>query len=224
MKFTLKQALDVVAQVLLALIIFTLFILWMKPLIETTHNEAKNHIRTGAMFCELKAEDTIAKIEKRSYRNSWVAFYGLNNVYRQDALKKSGVDLEVPNASFDSVDLSKPNDLFPRAIEQLSDVQLLYLLKNTDYLYDDAAAKEKILASQECFKKTVNGQNRLQFLVHNSFDQATKDNLKACKVKLEDKLSNTFYEMMNQHSFGTCTDSPPASFGSILWDDLTNWK
>lgn len=132
--------------------------------------------------------------------------------------------MEVPKASFDSVDLSKPNDLFPRAIEQLSDFQLLHLLKRTEHLYDDAAAKEKTLAIQECFEKAVNGQNRLKFLVHSSFDQATKDNLKACKVKLEDKFSNPFYEMMNLHSFGTCTDSPPASFGSILWDDLTNWK
>lgn len=223
MKFTRKQALDVIGQVLLVLIILTLLTLWMKPMVETARNEAQNTIRTGAMFCELKAEDTLAKIEKRSYRNSWVAFYGLNNVYRQDALKKSGVDLEVPNASFDSVDLSKPNDLFPRAIEQLSDVQLLYLLKNTDYLFDDEAAKAKTLAKEECFEKTVKGQNLLRFLVHSSFDQATKDNLKACKVKLEDKLSNDFYISINLHSFGTCTDSPPASFGSILWDDLKNW-
>jgi hypothetical protein len=203
--------------------ILTLLLLWMKPLIETTNYQAQSAIRTGAPFCDFKDEDRIAKIEKLSFRNNWVPFYGLNNIYRHDALKKSGIDLDAPNASFDSVDLSKPNDLFPRAIEQLSDFQLLNLLKRTEHLYDDAAAKEKTLASQECFEKTVKGQNLLKFLVHSSLDQATKDNLKACKVKLEDKFSNTFYEMMNLHSFGTCTDTPPASWNSLLLDQLTNW-
>ena len=48
------------------------------------------------------------------------------------------------------------------------------------------------------------------------FDQATKDNLKACKMKLEERFSNKIFGVINYQSFGTCTDTPPDSWLTLI--------
>lgn len=225
MKTNWKKVVDDVGTFVLGLIVLVLLFLWIKPILETTDYSIKNATRSGQILCDVHKKDpkALAELEKLSYRDNSVAFIGLNAFYREHALTKSGVDLEAPNASFDSVDLSKPNALVLRGIDQLSDFHLLNLLKRTEYLYDEAAISEEIDASGKYFEKTVKGQNNLNFHVYSSFDQATKDNLKACKVKLEEKLSNTLLRIINLHDFGTCTDSPPTPWGTQVISRLTNW-
>lgn len=225
MKFTLKQVGEFVGNLVLGLLVLAMSYLWTKPVMESSDYSVKNTIRSAEVLSAVhkKDEKALAELERLSFRDNSIAFIGLNAFYREQALQKSGLDLEVPNATFASVDLSKPNALFPRAIEQLSDFHLLNLLKRSDYLYDDAAVPVEIQESGKYFVKTVKAQNELNFHVYSSFDQATKDNLKACKLKLEEKLANSMLLLINVNSFGTCTDSPPASWGSQVISNLTNW-
>lgn len=225
MKPNWKKVADCVGNALLALIVISLLCLWIKPLLESSDYAVKNLSRTADLLTPVnkKDEKALAELEKLSYRDNYVAFIALNAFYREAALNKSGVDLETPNASFDSVDLSKPNSILLRGIEQLSDYQLLYLLKHSDYLFDDAAVQAELDASGKYFDQNVKDQNRLRFHVYNSFDQATRDNLKACKVKLEAKMPNTLLKVINYHSFGACTDSPPTPFSAQFISHITNW-
>jgi hypothetical protein len=218
MKITLKEAGELAVNSLLGLIVVSLTFLWTKPIIESTDYLTKNTIRSGEILSAVhkKDEKALAELEKLSFRDNSLAFIGLNAFYREQALQKSGVNMEVPDASFDSVDLSKPNALLLRGIEQLSDYQLLNMLRRSDYLYDDAAVPVEIEASGKYFEKTVKAQNALRFHVYSSFDQATKDNLKACKMKLEERFSNKIFGVINYQSFGTCTDTPPDSWLTLI--------
>ncbi|WP_408601533.1 hypothetical protein [Pseudomonas sp. PLMAX] len=220
-----KKIADDVGTFLLGLIVLVLLYLWIKPILENTDYGVKTMMRSAEILSAVhkKDEKALAELEKLSFRDDSIAFIGLNAFYREQALQKAGLNLEVPNATFDSVDLSKPNALILRGIDQLSDLQLLHLLKRTDYLYDEAAIPAQIEESGKYFAKTVKAQNELNFHVYNSFDQATKDNLKACKAKLEEKLGSTLLQVINFHSVGTCTDNPPTPWGTQVISRLTNW-
>lgn len=218
MSLTVKKVSDFIGDALLGAIVLSLLYLVSKPIFES----GDYYLRTlGAMSSAYDNKDkTLAEFERLSYRNNGVVFMALDAEYRIQALKSSGIDMEIPQESFDSVDLTKSDALLLRAIDQLSDVELLMVLKAKEIRFDEAKAEDRRKNPGKCDKSPVRCSNYVNFDQFSKLDQDTKARLRACKIKLQEKLPNRLMSIVNMNSYGTCTETAPGTLGSIIKSKL----
>lgn len=190
-------------------IVITHFLVF-KPVFETTDYKLTNTQEVFKVYSQASKGDQKAldRLEQLSHKDVSSAYVMLGMIYRDDALEQASVDLKDPNASFDSVDLSKSNAVILRAVEELRDLELLNVLRDSEALFNDAD-RDRIVNNIKDADISTSLKNRAKFRAYSTFDQATKDQLSACKLKLEEKFKNEWTFIINFHSFGSCTKNPP---------------
>lgn len=216
MKLNKKDAFTFIFEGLFTLFLaYTACTLFLIPLISYCDYSNKNAVETGKLYTLSKNGDKEAfeKIKELSFRGSSPAFVALIIFSRDKSLKEAEIDMDKPNVDFSPVDLKESNALVLRAVQQLGDVELNWVLLNASASFDDEESA-KTLAIANNKSDVVALQNKLRFQAYSTFDQATKDSLKACKIKLEERLSGPYGVMRYFRSSGTCTDT--ASDGSMI--------
>ena len=190
-------------------IVITHFLVF-KPMFETIDYKITNTQEVFKVYSLASKGDQKAldRLEQLSHKDVSSAYVMLGMIYREDALQKAGIDLKDPNASFDSVDLSKSNAVILRAVEELRDLELLNVLRDSEALFNDAD-RDRIINNIKDAEISAGLKNRAKFSAYSTFDRATKDQLSACKLKLEEKFTNEWTFIINFHSFGSCTNNPP---------------
>lgn len=190
-----------------------------KPLFEAIDYKRTNIIEVIDIYSPASKGDQKAldRLEVLSHKDVSIAYVMLNMIYRAEALKKAGVDLDDPKATFESIDLSKSNAIILRAVEEASDLELLSILTSADELFDDTE-RNRMLADADEMNVSSNIKNRVKFQIYSTFDQQTKEQLTACKLKLEEKFKNKWTFITNFHSVGACTKNPPEGSFKRIWE------
>lgn len=190
-----------------------------KPLFEAIDYKRTNILEVIEIYSPASKGDQKAldRLEVLSHKDVSIAYVMLNMIYRAEALKKAGVDLDDPKATFESLDLSKSNAIILRAVEEASDLELLSILRSSEDLFDDAE-RNRMLADADEMSVSTNIKNRIKFQVYSTFDQQTKDQLTACKLKLDEKFKHQWTFITNFHSFGACTKTPPDGSFKRIWE------
>lgn len=190
-----------------------------KPLFEAIDYKRTNIIEVIEVYSPASKGDQKAldRLEVLSHKDVSIAYVMLNMIYRAEALKKTGVDMDDPKATFESLDLSKSNAIILRAVEEASDLELLSILRSADELFDDAE-RNRMLADADEMSVSTNIKNRIKFQIYSTFDQQTKDQLTACKLKLEEKFKHQWAFFTNFHSVGACTKNPPDGSFKRIWE------
>jgi len=181
-----------------------------KPVFEIIDYKLTNTLEVFEIYPQASKGDQKAldRLEQLTHKDVSSAYVLLSTLYREDALKRAGVDMTDPKASFEAVDLSKSNAVILRAVEESRDMELLSVLRNSDDLFNNTE-RDRMLSGLDESELSTTLKNRIKFQVYSTFDQQTKDQLTACKLKLEEKFSDEWKFMINFHSFGACTKNPP---------------
>lgn len=200
------------------ILIFLTDIIYFEPLFKDIDYKLSNSLKAVEEFPKAAKGDqeSIARLERLSHKNLSVAYLMLDSIYRTDALKAAGVDMNDPNASFDSVDLSKSRDLILRAVDEIGDFELLLLLQSAEVQFDDSK-RDTMLAGVDDLGTGEIIKNQIKFSAKSAFDQATRERLKSCKARLDEKFSNRIMLLVYFRDYGFCTDTPPdGSFKRML--------
>lgn len=199
-------------------IVITHFLVF-KPLFEAIDYKLTNTIEVIEIYKPASKGDQKAldRLEVLSHKDVSIAYVMLNMIYRAEELKKAGVDMDDPKATFESLDLSKSNAVILRAVDEASDLELLSLLRSADDLFNDAE-RDQALGNLDEMSVSTNIKNRIRFQVYSTFDQQTKEQLTACKLKLEEKFKNQWTFITNFHSVGACTKTPPDGSFKRIWE------
>ncbi|WP_408601522.1 hypothetical protein [Pseudomonas sp. PLMAX] len=190
-----------------------------KPLFEAIDYKLTNTIEVIDVYKQASKGDQKAldRLEQLSHKDVSTAYVMLNILYREDALKKAGVDMTNPKATFEAVDLSKSNTVILRAVEEARDLELLSVLRNSEELFNDTE-RDRIFSGLDDAEVSTTLKNRAKFSVYSTFDQQTKDQLTACKLKLDEKFKHQWAFFTNFHSFGACTKTPPDGSFKRIWE------
>lgn len=199
-------------------IIITHFLVF-KPVFEIIDYKLTNTLEVIDVYALASKGDQKAldRLEQLSHKDVSTAYVMLNMLYREGALKKADVDMADPKAIFEAVDLGKSNAVILRAVEEARDIELLSVLRNSSEQFDDTE-RDRILSALDDAEVSTTLKNRAKFRVYSTFDQQTKDQLTACKAKLEEKFSDEWKFIINLHSFGSCTKTPPDGSFKRIWE------
>ena len=189
----------------------------VRPLIETMDYKLDNVLKMMAEYPLASKGDqkSLERIEHLSYRDVALAYVMLGEFSRADELKAARIDMSDPNVTFASVDLSKSNALILRAVQGLSDAELLTALGYWNELFNDAE-RDRILSLADS-ASTETHRNYARYSAYSTLDQETKNQLNSCKMKLEEKFSNSLSYLVHLKSYGACTENPPDGLTLKAW-------
>ena len=209
---------------LIGLIVITQYLVFT-PILEAIDYKATNTEEVFQIYPQASSGDQKAldRLEQLTHKDTSSAYTILGMIYRKDALKQAGVDMKDPNANFQSVDLSKSNELIMRAVEELRDLELLIVLRYSEEQYNDKKS-DAILSGLTEKTLPTEIKNKIRFLTYSTLDQQMKDQLNDCRVKLEEKFKNEVKFLINFNSVGACTKNPPDGSISRSLDIYQNAK
>jgi hypothetical protein len=190
-----------------------------QPLFIELDKAAKKTTEVGQLFTPARDGDPVAmaRLEQMTHENSGLAYLVLMAIERKHAIKASGVDLNDPHANIGSIDVTKTDALLMQAMRELSDLELVYVLRSQSSAFDSTEqAKERELTKDE----SVLIRNHTELDTRSTLDQATKDGLLSCRDKLAKKYDSVAISLLNLHTSGTCSMGEPkttyASFKSNM--------
>lgn len=209
---------------LIGLIVITQYLVF-RPILQDIDYKVTNTSEVFQIYPQASSGDQKAldRLEQLTHKDTSSAYTVLGMIYRKDALKQAGVDMNDPNVDFLPVDLSKSNELIMRAVEELRDLELLIVLRYSEQLYNNEKS-DKILSGLTEKTLPTEIKNKIRFVTYSTLDQQIKDQLRDCKAKLEEKFKNEVNFLINFNSFGSCTKNPPDGSISRSWDIYQNAK
>lgn len=156
------------------------------------------------------------KLEQLSHQDSGVANIILKSLYRNEAIKESGIDLKDPQADISKVDTRKVDELVLQAMREYTDLELKTVLQSNSDIWDGSSKPLGSRDGDEEFNFSVSMINKSKIDHLTTLTQGQKDELAACYKKLDEKFSNPFMLLIHLRAVGTCTpygQHEPSFFG-----------
>lgn len=208
----------VVSTTLLVVAVAFTHIAFFKPLIEFIDFKTYQAADTVRAYDGARKGDpeSLKRMVQLTHEDSGIAYIFLSAIYRNDAIKASGIDLKDPEAKLETVDFTQADQLVFQALREASDMELNFILMATSEAWSEDGLS-KMTNGAESMTVSTGIKNRIKLDGHSSFTAEQKTELQACSKKLTEKFSNPYWSILNIRSLGTCSKHPgDGSFAKLL--------
>jgi hypothetical protein len=193
----LAKILPIIAVLVLPLVAINL--LYVKPSLEYLDYQLKHDTAATKLFRKALygTPEDLVRLEQMTHEDSSLANAMVRNVYRREAIKVSGVQLEDPNADLSKIDTQKIDGLVLQAMREYSDLELMAVLGQVREVWDSRLPTALSISPYV--------DNALKISAMSTFSAEQKAEIESCYEKLQDKFSNPLWILANMRSIGTCS-------------------
>lgn len=147
-------------------------------------------------------EQALQNLVNLSHRDNYRPYLILDTLYRNDAIKKAGVNLESTELDLSGVNTDKNDQLLVQAMKEVSDYELFKILDNSRQVFDGF---QHLIDVSDAKLVSTSAGNYVESLGLTKLSQDQRDEMLSCYKELKGKFSNKFLKFLNYRSIGTCS-------------------